>query len=226
MENIPVIYINKGKSASFYKGDPKHITNYSQSPLSYAKLFHQHGAKYLQIVDKDGGNAKKIREIIEKVPIKIQIAARLRSMELIEEMLNSGVDRVIVGVAGRGVLKEAITRFGPDRIFAGMKGKNETIVTGGEIGSEVHIADYAGELKELGVQNILYHDIWSEGTMIHPNFDAVEKLIYFTGLNVYSSGGVYDEKDLALLEKTGAKGVVIGKALYEKNFNLSSLWSN
>ena len=226
MEIIPVIYISKGKSVSFYKGDLGYVTNYSQSPLSYAKLFHQYGAKYLQIVDKDGGNSKKIQEIIEKVPIKLQLAAKLRSLEEIEKMLSLGVARVIVGVAGRSILKEAILRFGPDRIFAGIKGKGDNIITSGEIDEKINTTDYAESLKELGVQNLLYHDLWSEGTMIHPNFDAIEKLIYFTGLNVYSSGGTHDEADLVLLKKTGAKGALIGKALYERNFNLASLWNN
>ncbi|MBU1992496.1 MAG: HisA/HisF-related TIM barrel protein [Patescibacteria group bacterium] len=224
MEIIPVIYLRGGKCVSFYKGDREHKTMYSQSPLSYARQFAKDGAKYIQVVDKDGGeNWHIVEEMIAKVPVKIQIAAKVRNIEMVDKCFENGIGRVIIGVSGKATLKEAIEKYGPYKIFAGIKGKDRKIITSAGLPEGMEVTDYAETLRELGVKNVLYHDVFSEGSMIHPNYDEAERLVNFTNLNIYISGGISDEKHIKLLADTGVKGILIGKALYEKTLNLREI---
>lgn len=225
MEIIPVIYIHKGKCVSFYKGNKEYETVYPKSPKNYAEVFASYGAKHIHIVDKDGENWKITEKITREIPeIKIQLSAKIRTIDLAEKAINLGVERIVVGVAGREILKEAVEKFGTDRVFAGIKGKDKKIITSENLPPDMEVLDYAEELKKTGVKNLIYHDVWSEGTMIHPNYDEVEKLLHFTDLNIYASGGIGDVKHLVLLEKLGVKGALIGKALYERVFNLERLF--
>lgn len=225
MEIIPVIYLYGGKCVSFYKGNKDHMTVYPKSPKNYAAIFTSHGAKTLQIVDKDGENFGIVKEIAKNLPdVKIQLASKIRTMDFLEKVFDSGIYRAVIGVSGNAILKDAIKKYGQDKIFAGIKGKDRIVMTSGNVKEGTEVCEYAKTLAEMGVENLVYHDLWSEGTLIHPNYDELERLVNLTNLNIYMSGGIGDIKHLTLLEKTGAKGALIGKALYEHNFSLDRLF--
>lgn len=201
------------------------MTAYPKSPKNYAEIFASHGAKFLHVVDKDSDNFDVVKEIAENLPnIKIELAAKIRTMDFVKRVFDAGIYRAIIGVSGNAILKDAIKEYGQDRIFAGIKGKDRIVMTSGDIKEGTEVSEYAKTLEEMGVENLVYHDLWSEGTLIHPNYDELERLVNATGLNVYMSGGIGDIKHLTLLEKTGAKGALIGKALYENNFSLERLF--
>ena len=41
-----------------------------------------------------------------------------------------------------------------------------------------------------------------------------------TGLNVIASGGTATLEDIAMVQAAGLSGVIVGRALYERNFTL------
>ena len=70
-----------------------------------AREFLNHGFKNIHIVDLDGAlegkliNKKIIKEITKKNEFKIQVGGGIRSLESIEEWLDIGVDKVVIGTA-------------------------------------------------------------------------------------------------------------------------------
>jgi phosphoribosylformimino-5-aminoimidazole carboxamide ribotide isomerase len=53
------------------------------------------------------------------------------------------------------------------------------------------------------------------------DIDSTRELASATGLSVIASGGVGSLADIRKVKAAGLPGVVVGKALYEKNFTLS-----
>jgi len=232
MEVNPVIYILDGKCVSLYKGDFKQVTVYPKKPRSYAEQYAKEGAKRILLVDLNAStdhrivNKKMIKEIVNDHPnIEIQYTGGLRTMEEVDLAFNElGLKKVIIGTSGLPIIQKAIQKYGQDRIYSGVKAKDEKIIS--EFTPEQNqyeVFDFAQGLKELNVKNFFYHDIWSEGTLIHPNYDGVEKILATTDLNVYICGGVSKVKHLNLLRQLRTKGVYIGKALLENELSMKEI---
>jgi phosphoribosylformimino-5-aminoimidazole carboxamide ribotide isomerase len=232
MQITPVIYILDGKAVSLYKGDFKEVKKYPKKPQNYIKEYAKEGAHRVLIVDLNASkehrivNKKIIFEIVTDNPeLEVQYTGGLRTLEEVDIAFEElGVKKVLIGVSGLPIIPKAIQKYGAEKIYCAIKAKDNQIVS--EYTSEANpfeVFDFAQELAGLNVENIFYHDIWSEGTLIHPNYDEAERVIKTTDLNVYIGGGISKIKHLNLLRKIGVKGVYIGRALTENLLSLKDL---
>lgn len=232
MEINPVIYILDGKCVSLYKGDFKQKTEYPKKPQNYVKEYVKDGAKRVLIVDLNASqklkivNKKIIKEIVEEHPdLEVQYTGGLRDMTEIDTAFEElGIKKIIIGVSGLPVIPKAIQKYGADKIYSGIKAKDKHVISEyTSTDNPYEVFDFAQELPNLNIGNLFYHDIWSEGTLIHPNYDEVERVIKTTDLNVYTGGGISKIKHLNLLRKIGVKGVYIGKAFLENILSLKEI---
>ncbi|WP_408956083.1 1-(5-phosphoribosyl)-5-[(5-phosphoribosylamino)methylideneamino]imidazole-4-carboxamide isomerase [Natroniella sp. ANB-PHB2] len=237
MEIIPAIDIRNGNCVRLYKGDFEQETVYGE-PIEMAKLWANKGATRLHIVDLDGAldgkpkNIELIKEIVETIEIPIQVGGGIRTKEIIQEYLEIGVERVIIGTAAienPQLVVEAIKEFGSERIVVGIDAKDGLVATEGWLETSDTTAVTLGqEMKERGVEWVVYTDIDKDGTLSGPNLEATEKLAEETGLKVVASGGVSsleDIKNLKKIEEAGVKAVITGKALYSNNLKLEEALS-
>jgi Phosphoribosylformimino-5-aminoimidazole carboxamide ribonucleotide (ProFAR) isomerase len=103
MKIFPAIDIKGGKCVRLLKGKFSEITEYANSPLEQAKIFINHGFYNLHIVDLDGALEGKsvskniIKEISKLNGASIQVGGGIRTSEQIHELLDFGVDKVILG---------------------------------------------------------------------------------------------------------------------------------
>ena len=205
---------------------------YSNDPVKVAKHWAKQGAKFLHIVDLDGAssgslkNLEVLKKIITQVCVPLEFGGGVRSMETISELLNLGVQRVVLGTRAANdaqFLKKAFKKFG-EKIIVSIDAKGAKILTQGWSSSASKtVLDFAKELKEVGFKQIIYTDISKDGALVGPNILGIKELIRKTGLDVIASGGVADLKDLIKLkslQKKGISGVIVGKALYEGKFTL------
>ena len=75
-------------------------------------------------------------------------------------------------------------------------------------------------MVRLGVRRFIYTDISRDGTLTEPNFTAIAELIDAVKLPIIASGGVSTINHLSMLQKLGAEGAIVGKALYTGDINL------
>ncbi len=222
MQIIPVLYILDGQCVSLYKGDLRYKTTYPSKATSYAREFASHGFKKLLIVDLNATaehkmvNTKLIQEIIAENPsTEVQYTGGLRTVEEVDKAFNElKIAKVIIGISGLTILPTCIKKFGPDKVYSGVKAYGKDIISSA-LDKPYEVFDFAQELSGLGVRNFFYHDIFSEGTLIHPNYDEVERVIKTTDLNVFIGGGISKIKHLNLLRQIGVKGAYIGRAFME-----------
>lgn len=226
MEIITAIYILNKQCVALYKGSFEQKEVYNKSPLEYAKSFVSRGATKILIVDLDKSefdtdvNLEIVKEIRQEVDAHLILAGGIRSMEAITRAFEMGMNQVCLGVSAEPVYIESIKKYGANKIIVGIKAKGDEVLTDQELKFPLKVIDFAEKLPSFGVTQVLYKDVWKEGTEIHPNYDEVDRIIQMTPLQVYASGGIGTEKHLKTLKEIGIKGAVIGRAFYDRHLSL------
>jgi len=228
MEIIPAIYIQGGEAISLYKGKPNPQTKvYRNKPLDLVKRFKNHGAHSVLVVDIDGTvnnmptNIEIIRSIVKHVDIRLIYAGGVRHDQHIQSLFNLEVDIVVLGVSSKDIIHDSVSKYGADKIWSGIKAKRNIIYS--KAHSNLEVIDYGLFLESSGIQNIIYKDLESEGTLFHPNFEEVDRLVDATGLNIYCFGGIASDYDLSFLGKIKTKGAIISRAFLENKLPLNFL---
>lgn len=229
---FPAIDIRNGKCVRLIQGDYKQEKIYSDSPVEMAQRWESEQAQYLHIVDLDGAksgeasNKASLAAIVKQSSIPIQIGGGIRSMKEIEEYLDAGVDRVILGTAAINdgeFLTKAVKQYG-SKIAVSIDARNGYVATDGWTAtSTVKAADFVKKLEQLGVETIIYTDILKDGMLQGPNFNELQAIQDAANMNVIASGGVTSEQDVQTLSEMNLYGAIIGKALYDGTTSLASL---
>lgn len=230
MKLFPAIDMKNGQCVRLQQGRFEDVTVYSNDVAEIAKRFEKAGARYIHTVDLDGAvagqgmNTEALRRIVESVSIPVQTGGGIRNMEHVDQKLALGVQRVIIGTAAvknPGFMKEALKKYGPERVVAGIDASNGMVALEGwkEI-SRVTAVELGRMMYEMGARYVVYTDISRDGMLNGPNIEATKLLQEETGLTVIASGGVSGMRDLENLSMAGIQGVIIGKALYEGRIDL------
>ena len=229
---FPAIDMRQGRCVRLLQGRADQQTVYFEDPVAVALRWEAEGAAWLHLVDLDGamsegsGNRAIAKRIFAAVRIPVQFGGGLRAMEDLEEILEAGAARVVVGTAAvqhPEFLAEALQRFG-ERIVVGIDARDSRVATHGwnQAGSLEAVA-FAQTLARSGVQRVVYTDISKDGMLVGPNLEATKRLAADSQLKVVASGGVAsldDLRALRALEDVGIEGAIVGKALYERRFTL------
>lgn len=232
MTIFPAIDLRGGKCVRLFKGDFDQETVFSDQPAEVAQQWQAQGAQFLHLVDLDGAraghseNLATVREILAAVTIPVELGGGIRTLENIDEVLELGVRRVILGsVAVRDpeLVAAACAKYG-DRIVVGIDAKDGIVaVDGWGVSGDVDVITLTKRMKQAGVRTIIYTDISRDGTLAGVNVEATAKLARESGVHVVASGGVRDVRDIEALkpyEKDGIEGVIVGKSIYTGSLSL------
>lgn len=225
----PAIDLKDGQCVRLLKGEFDKKTVYSEDPVETARKWQESGADFLHVVDLDGArsgegkNRRVIKEICKSVHIKVQTGGGIRTMGDIDELLEAGAARVILGTAAVknfALVKEAVEKYG-DRIAVGIDAKDGYAATDGwEKVSGERAVDFAKKAEEAGVKTIIYTDIATDGALCGPNIKAMKEMTEKTGLSVIASGGIASIDDIKALLDTGVEGAITGRAIYTGSLDL------
>lgn len=232
MQIYPAIDIIDGKAVRLSQGSFENVTVFNDSPAEAAKNWVEAGATYIHIVDLDGARYGKtyvteiIKDIKSKYHIKIETGGGVRTMSDIDDRINAGASRVIIGTAAvknPQLVKEAVEKYG-DKIAVGVDAKDGmAAISGWEEVSNVSAVELCLKMKSYGVNTIIYTDISKDGMMCGPNIASTKELIEKTGMDIIASGGVSQMKDIENVSSIKAAGVIIGKALYNGALDLKEV---
>ncbi len=224
---LPAIDILDGMCVRLTQGDFKKELKYSYYPDETATELEEAGAEFLHVVDLDGAktgtlaNIFVIKRIIDSVNIPIEVGGGIRQMSDIENLLDIGINRVILGsaaVENPAFVKEAAENFG-DSIVVGIDAREGIVAVHGWCDSgKMDAKDLAARMGDYGVSTIIYTDIARDGMLGGVNVDRIAEIAQSSGVDVIASGGVSSVEDIRKLrarEEDGIVGAIIGKALYE-----------
>ncbi|MBV9688955.1 MAG: 1-(5-phosphoribosyl)-5-[(5-phosphoribosylamino)methylideneamino]imidazole-4-carboxamide isomerase [Ktedonobacteraceae bacterium] len=229
---LPAIDIKDGRCVRLYQGDYGKATIYGSDPAQVAQRWQEAGASWLHIVDLDGAahgypvSVAEIQRIRAATSMHLEVGGGMRSLVHIEQVLDLGVDRVILGtvaLTNRALLEQALTRWG-ERIVVGLDARSGWVaIAGWRETSRVLATTLAIELSALGVQRFIYTDIARDGTLTGPNLAALTEMLHATSRPLIASGGVSSLSDLCSLSTLGVEGAIVGKALYTGDINLAAV---
>lgn len=231
---FPAIDIKDNKCVRLLQGDFNKVNIYGDNPSEMAKKWEEKGAEFIHIVSLNGArgegniNDDSIKKIIKSVKIPIQIGGGVRDEKRIKDLLDMGVNRVIIGsmaVKNKELLKDLVKKY-KEKIVVSIDAKNGKVaIEGWEEISSLDSIELCKELEEIGVKTIVYTDISKDGMMIGPNFHIYEKLSKETSLDIIASGGVTTLEDVKKLKLMNLYGAIIGKSLYENKIELKEALS-
>ena len=230
MDVIPAIDLRDGKCVRLIQGQYHRQITYEDDPVKQAGQFVDAGASWLHIVDLDGArvgelvNAESIRNVIQAVDLNIQVGGGIRDEECIKQVLNMGISRAIIGTSAINRFEwftEMADKF-PNKLVLSLDARGSKVMTNGWMKEgQRKLWDFAAQAANLPIAAIIYTDVAKDGMMAGPNFDRTEALVEAVDVPIIAAGGVTQVSDVVKLKELGVAGAIIGRALYEKNINLT-----
>ncbi len=224
---MPAIDLKDRKCVQLVQGDPRRKIVEINDPIYVAKLWIKAGAKRLHVVDLDGAiEGKRInQDIVEKIAglAEIEFGGGIRRYEDAEYFLNKGIHKIILGTLALE-MPEAVRKlskeYGSERIIVALDSKKGYVVVKGWKEKTNIRAEKAVKIFEKFVDEVLFTNVDVEGKMSGIDIKTIENFIKSTSIGVIVSGGVSSIKDIETIKNLGARGVVIGSALYKGKIDL------
>lgn len=230
----PAIDIRDGQAVRLQQGDFAQETVYDADPLSAARSWVEGGARWLHVVDLDGArdgapaNLAHLERIAGELGVPVQFGGGLRSRESVDAAIAAGAERVILGTAAYtdvDFLDDVVAAYG-DRVIVSVD------VRGGKVASagwthqtEMEAVAVIEHLQRRGVKRLVYSSIERDGMLNGPDLDEVRRVADAVRGQFTYSGGIGELKDLAALaelRQVNLTGVIVGKALYERRFDVAA----
>ena len=229
-EVIPAVDVQDGEVVQLVAGERGTEKRYGAPETAAAEWVDQ-GAKTLHLVDLDGAfagkrvNADAFSAIIEAAGVDLQIGGGIRTSSDAFDLLDLGVDRVILGTAAveNPAIVAAISERFPGSVMVSLDAKDgEVVVEGWTEKTGLDPAKAAARYAELGAGAILFTNVDVEGQLVGVDREAVAAIVESVDIPVVASGGVASVDDVLELQRAGAAAVVVGTALYEGKFTLEA----
>jgi len=212
------------------QGKEEMKTTWEEGAIDVAARWESEGADGLHIIDLDaafgkGSNSKMISKIIEKAKIPVEVGGGVRSRATAESWLESGAAKVIIGTLAYKepeTLSELLRLRGPEKIVVASDYADGKVVASGWTASQgVGVLEAARKFEEAGVVNLLTTAVGRDGMATGPDLETLRVLCALSKkLKVIASGGIRSLHDLIEIERRGAAGAVIGRALYDGSVGL------
>ena len=233
--------IREGKVVRLTQGDFSKQITYSNDPVAILKQFIKAGAWWIHVINLDGaltGDFRKnlsypvilnLIKLSKQAGIRIQIGGGIRSVEMIEELVDQGTDRIILGTVAfdDNILLKVLSKQYRSKIAIALDYSNKTIRTKGwQFDTNLDIFKVFSKLENLGIQDFIVTDIMKDGTStgLNTNLYLELKKVKKPNSRIIASGGISSIKDIVKALEY-ADGVIVGKALYNRNIPLKLLSS-
>ena len=225
----PAIDIRGGKCVRLTQGDYQKETIYGDNPADMAHRWIAEGATGLHIVDLDGArdglnpggrspNRDAIARITKEVSVDIQLGGGIRDEATIEEYLELGIKRLVIGTSALMDPEwsaRMIAQF-PGNLIIGIDARQGRVATDGWLKtSKTTAIEHAQHFAEQEIAGIVYTDISKDGMLAGPNFSEMKSMTQAVDTPIIASGGITTPEDIVQLAQLNLDGAIIGRTLYE-----------
>ena len=236
MDLLPAIDLRGGTAVRLTQGDFAREDRYGD-PVALAAGYIEAGARWIHVVDLDGARTGVPHEravlggivrLANEAGVEVEFGGGIRSEDDAEEVLDSGVSRVVLGTAAleEPALAGRSARRWPGRVAVGLDyrvgedGVAEAQAQGWLAGSGQSLLDLLELWQHDPIGAVVATSVARDGMLSGPDLAGLQALLASTALPVVASGGVSNVDDLvalAGLEGGGRRlsGVIVGKAIVE-----------
>lgn len=225
----PAIDLRHGKVVQLVGGDPKNVAVERSDAVEVARQWEEAKATWVHVVDLDAAFGE--RNQWSQLPrllgrrMKVQFGGGVRSMTQVQQLLELGVERVVVGTQGvkEPLWVRELCKLFPGRIVLAVDARGrDVVVKGWTEATGKDVVELARALDDAGLAAFLYTNVEKEGRLQGIDRRVVEDLrrnAPRTPLVV--SGGITSVADLEWLAQAGVAGAVLGMSIYTGAIDLA-----
>ncbi|WDE13645.1 1-(5-phosphoribosyl)-5-[(5-phosphoribosylamino)methylideneamino]imidazole-4-carboxamide isomerase [Thalassomonas haliotis] len=242
---IPAIDLINGEVVRLYQGDYQQKTQYQYSPQERQQAYANAGAKVMHLVDLDGAkdSTKRqlatLKQLVKHPAMVIQVGGGVRNEQDVEQLLELGADRVVIGslaIKQPQRVQTWLTKYGSEKIVLALdirideQGRKQLPTHGWIKDSGITLEPLLDGYLNAGIKHVLCTDISKDGTLSGSNLDLYSELCHnYPAIKWQASGGIGSLEDIKALIPTGVSGVILGRSLLEGKFTLEeaiACWPN
>jgi phosphoribosylformimino-5-aminoimidazole carboxamide ribonucleotide (ProFAR) isomerase len=221
-EVFPAVDVFGGRLARLSDGAVLFVDAFDGDPIAAARSFADAGARWIHVVDIDLALEGEFRNLevvaaIAGLGVSVQASGGIASLAEVERALAAGSRRVVLGSSALfdRPAAEALLARHRDALAVGIEADRDTIRT--RAGREVPLSlpETVAWLTGLDVARYVHTSLGRVGGLDGPDLDAIRALVQMTGRPVVASGGIRGPEDLRRIADIGARGAILGRALYE-----------
>ena len=170
-----------------------------------------------------------LKATCKKVFIPITIGGGIKTLDDIQDALNSGADKVAInsqGIRDINFIKEAVRIYGSQAIVGSVVARNhrytwEAFMDNAKHRSGINAVQWAKNLQDAGVGEIMVTSVDYEGKMKGFDTYLLDEINKATNIPIIASGGAGNTTHIAsLLSKTSCNAVAIASMFH---YNLVSI---
>ncbi len=223
MKLIPSIDLWYGEVVRLRRGNVNYRKIYSKEPLKVLKLWEEHKADMVHVVDLNsalgkGNNFEIIQRLLKNSRIPIQVGGGIRSYSLANKIISLGAEKVSLGTLAFENLEEfkvILRDFGEKVTLALDYSSEKVMIRGWKKDTGINLFEAIKRFKELKVKTFLLTNVNRDGTLKGLDLEVLGKVAKQGDVNIIASGGIKGYEDLLKLKKLRLYGVILGRALYE-----------
>jgi len=222
---IPAVDVLDGRAVRLVQGDYNRIELDAGDPLLLVQRAASYAPPLVHVVAlaaaRDGGAPVELARAVVAAagPVPVQLGGGVRSPGDVQALLETGVERVVVGTAafGRAPLREFLS----DRVAVAIDVADGVVRTNGWLESTALTTERALErCEDAGVATVVCTSIDRDGTRAGPDLELLREVRALYGGRLLAAGGIRHAADVAAVRDLGLDGVVVGRAWVEGTLEL------
>jgi phosphoribosylformimino-5-aminoimidazole carboxamide ribotide isomerase len=234
---IPVIDVLNGIAVHAVRGRRKEyqplksILCASTDPVDVAAELNALGFSELYVADLDAITGRHqdfslFKRIADETGLRLMVDAGITSLKTTEELLASGVSKVIIGtetLSSASFVAAAVKSFGSEKVMVSLDLMNGQVLSKFEQGALVEPMTLLREFQDMGVSQIIVLDLAKVGSGEGVNTQFLKEVVRTIKAKVFVGGGVRGVKDLVKLKDLGVFGVLVATALHSGKISTEEL---
>lgn len=235
---IPAIDLADGQCARCILGEPgteQLYRDFSDNPVSLAKLWRRENAKCIHVTDTDSfaqrdnqATMETVLRMQKAVDIPIEFVTLQRSTQVLKDLLDAGIYRVAANAvlqSNPDGVRQLIAEYGNSRVCFGVRAHNGIVeMDHGETMTDVEMIRL---IHSLGGIRVIYSEKDWEGALSGQDIQIVQRVASAAPVRLTLAGGIASPEQLWNLQREAPRNVdsvVIGRALYENRFPCQKIW--
>lgn len=225
----PTMELLDGRCVTLEKGRLDEPMIWHVDPIEKAKEFASAGAEWMHLTDfnairGDDSNHDLVEEIIRTVGIPVQLGGGMRSRESIENWIDKGAGRVVVGTLAAldPTLVAELAKQHPDQIVLAVDVWQGQVMTEGWLKAGAFEPEsYIAAFGAAPFAGIIVTDIDSDMSDLEAQLGLIGGLAAQSASPVIASGVVRSADDISRLKYVpNIAGALVGRALFQKSLSL------
>jgi len=198
---------------------------YIGDPINALKIFNEKQVDEICVLDiraaknRTSPNISYIQELASECFMPMSYGGGISKLSEMEDLFRTGIEKIILNTAAflnPNLIKEAAKTFGSQSIVLSLDirknifGNYSAYINSGLTKTKGLLENIAVRFQDLGVGEILLHNITMEGTQSGFDLDIIKKIANNVTVPIVALGGAYEYEDLKKAILSGASAVAAG----------------